>query len=68
MSLKAFHVFFLAVAALFSFGFGAWGVAFHTSAGGTPVLLVAIASLLIGAALLVYGVWFLRKLRHVSFL
>ncbi|MCG3127899.1 MAG: hypothetical protein CHACPFDD_02772 [Phycisphaerae bacterium] len=68
MSLKAFHVIFLTVATLFCFGFGAWGVAFHASAGGTPVLLVALVSLLAGVALPIYGVWFLRKLKHVSYL
>ena len=69
MSLKALHVFLITVATLTSLGFSAWCFQQHSGpAGFTGDLAIAIASALGGCALVVYGVYFLKKLKHVSYL
>ena len=67
MSLKAFHVFFIAVATLFSAGFGVWSFR-HAATTGSALDIVFGATGILGAvALVVYGVWFLKKLKKVSY-
>ena len=68
MSLKSFHIVFISLSTLCAFGFGVWllfGNAVDQSwcnvAGG-------IVSFLVGFALVAYGVRFLRKYRHLSFM
>ena len=68
MSLKALHVVFVIAATLLSLGFGVWSWAQHQAGAGTSYLLMAIASVLGAITLLVYGKWFLKKLKDVSFL
>ncbi len=68
MSLKAFHIVFVTVSSLLSFGFGAWSVNQYLTSGGTASLVYGIISLLAGIALIIYGVIFLKKLKHISFL
>lgn len=67
MSLKAVHLAVITCATLFSFGFGAWCFHAHANDYGVPgALPFGIACCLGGAALAVYGVRFLRKLKGVS--
>jgi hypothetical protein len=69
MSLKAFHILFVTVSTLLAFGFGAWAIVQYVheqSSGGQ--LALGIASLVVGVALIVYGRYFLRKLKDVSYL
>jgi hypothetical protein len=69
MSLKALHIIFVSAATLLSFGFAAW--CFHGYSTGElakPGLIGGAASLLAGAALIVYGRYFLKKLKGVSYL
>ncbi len=68
MSLKAFHIFFVTVSTLLCVGVGLWGVREYRNTGGDEMLWLGSASLLLGVVLVVYGFWFLRKLKHVSFL
>lgn len=68
MSLKAFHIAFIVFSALLSFGFSIWAVQSYTQGSHWTMLLVAVVSILFGLGLIVYGVRFLRKLKHVSFL
>lgn len=68
MSLKAFHIFFVTVSTLLCGGVGLWGVREYRNTGGDEMLWLGSASLLLGVVLVVYGFWFLRKLKHVSFL
>ena len=58
MSLKAFHIVFIVVSSLLAFSLGAWGV----KTGLSPT--VAILGFGSGAALVCYGIWFWRKLKH----
>ena len=56
MSLKHFHIVFILAAMVLSFGFGAWSMK-------TPDANVSmgVGSFLLGAGLVVYLVWFLKK-------
>ena len=61
MSLKAFHVFFVAVSILMALGVGWWGLT-----RGQPIL--GAGSLAGAAGLLVYGRWFLRSKKELGYL
>ncbi|MCG8405802.1 MAG: hypothetical protein MI923_11450 [Phycisphaerales bacterium] len=67
MSLKAFHVFFLAVSLLMTLGFGVWAIRDYLDAGKQSSLYLGTGSFVVAALLAVYGVWFLKKLRNVSY-
>lgn len=67
MSLKAFHIFFITLSVLSSFGFAVWSMLKFTSDGGIGFVAVAILSVAAGIGLILYGIRFLKKLKHVSF-
>jgi hypothetical protein len=66
MSLKAFHVIFMAAAVLLSIGLGVWSL--DQRAQGQPGAWVAYAAaaFVVALGLVAYEVWFLRKTRKVS--
>ncbi len=68
MSLKFFHVLFVALALLGSVGFAVWS--FRQAAAGAGALYVALGVLavVVAIALAVYGRWFLKKMKDVSYL
>jgi hypothetical protein len=66
MGLKGFHVFFIVISTVTAVGFGAWAVWDYTRTGQGGTLVLGILGFLAGAALVVYGLWFLRKLKDVS--
>lgn len=68
MSLKAFHIFFIAVSILLAVGFGVWEVVEYADSGAAGRLIAALLSFLVAVALIVYGVRFLRKLKHIGYL
>jgi len=68
MSLKAFHIVFIALATLLSLGFAAWEIDRYLATGDLLQLGGAFLAVLAGIALVIYGVRFLRKLRKVSFI
>ena len=68
MSLKAFHVLFVVISTALCAGFGAWGIQSYRSDGDVSALIAGIGSLVCVVILLVYGRWFLHKLRGVSYL
>jgi flagellar biogenesis protein FliO len=68
VSLKAFHVFFVVVSTLLALGFGVWSVNEYSRAGQSGTLAMGVASFIAAVALVVYGFWFLRKLKNVSYL
>jgi hypothetical protein len=63
MSLKAFHIVFVTLSTLLAFTFSAWS--FGVPEGGV-YRVVGAASALFGVALIVYGVWFWRKIRTLG--
>lgn len=69
MSLKAFHLVFITASSALAFGFGVWMLRDYRSAdGSTGDLLLGIGSLVAGVGLLVYERYFLKKLKHESYL
>lgn len=69
MSLKAFHIVFVTVSILLTVSLSAWGFSNYFNPGGAVVdlaygVLFAVSAL----ALAVYGKYFLRKLKHISYL
>ncbi len=68
MSLKAFHIVFIAVSTVLCFGFGAWEFNAYRTGGATGDLLFGIGSTASGIGLLAYGKYFLKKLKHISYL
>lgn len=60
MSLVWFHRLLITAAIVFCFGFGAWQLLAYSDQGGLGALLIGLAFLLAGAALIVY----LRRLRR----
>ena len=68
MSLKAFHVFFIVVSVLCALGFGGWAVADYTRTGRGSLLVLGVLGFAAAVVLIGYGLWFLRKLKNVSYL
>lgn len=68
MSLKAFHIFFIAMSVLLCIGFGVWEFVAYAQSGDVPQLLLGITSLLVAGGLIVYGIRFLRKLKNIGYL
>ena len=66
LSLRSFHVFFIAVSILLSVWVGVWGIGSYRSGGDASGLAVAALFLLVGIVLLVYGVKVRRKLRDLD--
>ena len=61
MSLKAFHLIFVTLLTSLSFGCAAW--AFQAS---RP--LWGVTGIVTGIVVIVYGIYFLKKLKNVSYL
>ena len=68
MSLKAFHLIFITLSIFFSLTFGIWAVVNHGSSGKTADLFMGIISLVGTIGLSVYLRYFLKKLKHISYL
>ena len=59
MSLKAFHIIFITASTLLAFGFGAWSlIGYFTVRSGKLDLILGLASVGAGIALIVYGKYF----------
>lgn len=61
MSLKAFHLIFVTLLTLLSFGFAAWAFA-----GGR--MLFGVAGIVTGILVIFYGIYFLKKLKKITYL
>ena len=68
MSLKAFHIVFIALASILAIVFAIWEFMRYQTTGEELQLVAALLSVSACAGLVVYGVRFLRKLRKVSFI
>ena len=68
MSLKALHIVFITASVLLAFGFGAWSLVNYFDARRMADLAFGIGSSLAGFGLIVYGRYFLKKLKHISYL
>jgi len=66
LSLRSFHVFFIAVSIALSLWVGAWGIQSYRSGAGAGSLAVGALFLLVGFVLAVYFVRVRRKLRDLG--
>lgn len=66
MSLKAFHLVFIIVADITSFGFFLWATRRFSTGGDLMILICSIIALLTGFALLGYMAWFILKMRNIA--
>lgn len=65
MSLKGFHIVFIVFSTLLALASGAWCVWVNLVAGVPVFLPGAIASFAAALALVLYGVWFYRKMKRL---
>jgi cytochrome bd-type quinol oxidase subunit 1 len=63
MSLKFFHVVFVTTATVLSLAGAHWAFQIYQQSQRLEMKVVGVSSILIAVALLVYGVWFYRKLQ-----
>jgi len=69
MSLKAFHLVFIIAAILLAAGFATWSLMNYAAPGGAVSdLVVGLVSAAIGLGLIGYEIYFLKKLKNVSYL
>ncbi len=68
MSLKAFHIIFVAASTLLAFGFGGWELQSYFVTHEREPLVLGVSSLVAGVALLWYGKVVLKKLKAISYL
>jgi hypothetical protein len=68
MSLKAFHLVFLVASIALAIGFCIWAIREYRSGGGAQNLGMGIGAGVAAVVMIAYSRWFLRKLKHVSYL
>jgi hypothetical protein len=61
MSLKAFHLIFVTLLTTLSFGCAAWAFT-----AGRPVF--GAVAVVVGILVIIYGVYFLKKLKKINYL
>ena len=66
MSLKSFHIFFIVMSTIFALGLGSWAVREYRRIDGTQNLVMAVLAFVGAAVLVVYGRWFLYKLKGLE--
>lgn len=65
MSLKGFHIVFIAFSTLLALGGGAWCLWVNMMAGAPVFLTGAILCFASAIALSIYGVWFYKKMKRL---
>ena len=66
MSLKGFHIVFVIFSTLLALGVGVWCIWLDLVEGTSNYLVGAIASFACAVGLLIYGVWFYRKMKRLG--
>jgi hypothetical protein len=65
MSLRAFHLLFIALSVILTAFFGAWAIGQYRVQHETVFMVTAVAAFVGAAALAVYGTAFQRKTRNL---
>jgi hypothetical protein len=65
MSLRAFHLLFIALSTILAAFFGAWAVGQYRLQHQTIFMLTAVVSLVVACGLALYGTAFQRKTRNL---
>ena len=66
MSLKGFHIVFIVFSTLLALAIGAWCIWVNLVEGAPVYLAGAVASFVVAVALILYGVWFYRKMKRLG--
>ena len=66
MSLKGFHIFFISISVLLSVFFAIWSLKEYTAESDSFYLMVFMLTLLFILSLVVYGRWFLKKIKRIN--
>ena len=66
MSLRAFHIFFIAVSVLMSLRVGGWGVREFLQQGSRGGLALGVSCFVLGFVLVIYGLRIYRKLQALE--
>ncbi len=66
VSLKTFHIFFIAVSILCCLGLGVWAVHDYATSGDGMNLAMGLAAWVGCGVLVCYGIWFLKKLKGIG--
>jgi len=66
MSLKGFHIVFIVFSTLLALALGAWCIWVDLVEGAPVYLGGAIAAFSVAVALIVYGIWFYRKMKRLG--
>jgi len=65
MSLKGFHIVFITFSTLLALGCGVWCVWLNLVVGSPVYIAGVICSFAAALALIIYGVWFYRKMKRL---
>jgi hypothetical protein len=65
MSLKGFHILFIVFSTLLALGTGFWCIWVDLTVGEPVYRSGAIASFVVALVLVIYGVWFYRKMKRL---
>lgn len=68
MSLKAVHLIFVTVLTSLCFGTGAWKFRQYREVHASSDLVWGLVAVVLGVAVIIYGRYFLKKLKHLSYL
>ena len=68
MSLKAIHLVFITASIVLAIGLSVWGFTQYDQSKSTVDLSYGIGSIGAAAGLILYGRYFLKKLKHISYL
>ncbi len=68
MSLKSFHIFFIVLSIAITIVLGVWAIMDYDHSGSLSYLALGMGSFASSVGLAIYGVWFLRKMKDVSYL
>lgn len=68
MSLKAFHLVFVAASILLGLGVGGWGIHQYRTEGDVSLLVLGLVFLAMGIVLIIYGKRMLKKTKDIGYL
>ena len=68
MSLKAFHILFITASVALAFWFGWFELSRYSDSKASADMWFGIGSFVTGVALIAYGIYFLKKLKNISYL
>ena len=68
MSLKAFHIVFITASVLLAFGVAAWSLVNFSDGRQLTDLVFGLGAAGLGVGLVIYGRYFLKKLKNISYL